>query len=147
MLTRPRDGILCQRLGSGRLHGPGYSRRTSTQSDSSRAGSAILGTLSLCVEFGTSISHHVYRDRYAAQFFLRRSDTKDGACGITLCFLQGVRMCIRILWAPPIAVHLFSHALLTRYAFGDDTIGSRPGGSISAVTRTSGQRPFGGAGL
>ena len=36
-------------------------------------------------------------------------------------------------------------ALLTRYAFGDDTIGSR--GFIAAVTRTAGPRPFGGAGL
>ena len=33
-------------------------------------------------------------------------------------------------------------ALLTRYAFGDDTIGSR--GFIAAVTRTAGPRPFGG---
>ena len=36
-------------------------------------------------------------------------------------------------------------ALLTRYAFGDDTIGSR--GFIAAVTRTAGPLPFGGAGL
>ncbi len=36
-------------------------------------------------------------------------------------------------------------ALLTRYAFGDDTIRSR--GFIAAVTRTAGPRPFGGAGL
>jgi hypothetical protein len=36
-------------------------------------------------------------------------------------------------------------ALPTRYAFGDNTIGSR--GFIAAVTRTAGPRPFGGAGL
>ena len=38
-------------------------------------------------------------------------------------------------------------ALLTRYAFGDDTIGSR--GFIAALTRrrTAGPRPFGGASL
>jgi hypothetical protein len=36
-------------------------------------------------------------------------------------------------------------ALPTRYAFGDDTIGSR--GFIAAVTRTTGPRPFRGAGL
>jgi hypothetical protein len=36
-------------------------------------------------------------------------------------------------------------ALLTRYAFGDDTIGSLR--FIAAVTRTAGLRPFGGAGL
>jgi hypothetical protein len=36
-------------------------------------------------------------------------------------------------------------ALLTRYAFGDDTIGSR--GFITAITRTTWPRPFGGAGL
>ncbi len=36
-------------------------------------------------------------------------------------------------------------ALLTRYAFGDDTIGS--GGFIAAVTRTAWPLPFGGAGL
>jgi hypothetical protein len=36
-------------------------------------------------------------------------------------------------------------ALLSRCAFGDDTIGSR--GFIAAVTRTAGPRPFGGAGL
>jgi hypothetical protein len=36
-------------------------------------------------------------------------------------------------------------ALLTRYAFGDDTIGSL--GFIAAVTRTTGPRPFGGADL
>jgi hypothetical protein len=35
--------------------------------------------------------------------------------------------------------------LVTRYAFGDYTIGSR--GFIAAVTRTAGPRPFGGAGL
>ena len=34
---------------------------------------------------------------------------------------------------------------ITRYAFGDDTIDSR--GFIAAVTRTTGPRPFGGAGL
>ncbi len=37
------------------------------------------------------------------------------------------------------------YALVTRYAFGDDTIGSR--GFIAAVTQTAGPRPFGGAGL
>ncbi len=36
-------------------------------------------------------------------------------------------------------------ALLTRFSFGDDTIGSW--GFIAAVTRTAGPRPFGGAGL
>jgi hypothetical protein len=36
-------------------------------------------------------------------------------------------------------------ALLPRYAFGDDTIGSR--GFIAAVTRTAGPRPFAGADL
>ncbi len=36
-------------------------------------------------------------------------------------------------------------ALLSRYSFGDDTIGSR--GFIAAVTRTAGPRLFGGAGL
>jgi hypothetical protein len=36
-------------------------------------------------------------------------------------------------------------APLTRYAFGDDTIGSR--GFIAAVTRTAGPQSFGGAGL
>jgi hypothetical protein len=34
-------------------------------------------------------------------------------------------------------------ALLTRYAYGDDTIGSR--GFITAVTHTAGPRLFGGA--
>ncbi len=36
-------------------------------------------------------------------------------------------------------------ALLTSYAFGDDTNGSR--GFIAAVTRTAGPRPFGGEDL
>ncbi len=35
-------------------------------------------------------------------------------------------------------------ALLARYVYGDDTIGSL--GFIAAVTRTTGQRPFGGVG-
>jgi hypothetical protein len=34
----------------------------------------------MCMELGTNIPHHVtYRDRDAAQFFLRRSDTKGSS--------------------------------------------------------------------
>ena len=58
--TRGAANIYARRLKPGRPSQPGHSV--------------------MCVELGTSIPHHVtYRDRNAAQFFLRRSDTKGSS--------------------------------------------------------------------